>query len=544
MRLKGLLITIAISCLPLLSMLHPGLPLTHDGRDHVARTANFYQSLSEGNLVPRWAANLNWGYGHPILMFLYPLPSYMASIFHVLGFSLVDSTKLVFVVSYVLSMVFMYLWVSAVWGEPAGVAAAVVYGYSPYRFVDLYVRGALGEHVAFIFPPLIGLSIWKLAKTMKIYYWLILAFSVWGLVLSHNAVSLMIAPLVFLYMVYIWIYETNKSRQFLISALVAVCLAFLSSSFFWFPAYIEGKYTLRDIVTRGEFQNRFVPIVKLFYSKWSYGGAGELSKEVGLLQWLVFLAGIIALTGNKKKKSRIYLGGILTATVLALFLMTNLSSEVWQKITLLQKFQFPWRFLTIPVLTAAAGIGLVLVNFQKQWLATFIIVLLAIFLSRNQHRPQDYLLFADDYFKAVFASTTDTGESSPIWSVRFMERSPAAPLEIISGSAQIRPLARSTTKHTYEVNARLPTRLLENTLYFPGWQVNIDGQAVIIEFQDPGYRGLMTFIVPAGRHKVDVVFGDTKVRRVANTVSIMSVITVGFIFTYTWFTKKRLSSFR
>src|SRR6185503_18993875 len=93
----------ALSLLPLFQLLKPGLPITHDGIDHVARIANFYQSLSEGSLIPRWAGNLNWGFGHPILMFLYPLPSYIASFFHLLGFSLIDSIKLVFGVTYILS---------------------------------------------------------------------------------------------------------------------------------------------------------------------------------------------------------------------------------------------------------------------------------------------------------------------------------------------------------------------------------------------------------------------------------------------------------
>jgi len=143
---------IGISILPLTDLLHPGLPVTHDGQDHVARIANFYASLSEGSIVPRWAANLNWGYGHPILMFLYPMPSYVASFIHSVGFSFVDSTKLVFALAFVFSIVFMYVWVSSAWGKAAGLVAAVLYGFAPYRFVDLYVRGAIGEHMAFVFP--------------------------------------------------------------------------------------------------------------------------------------------------------------------------------------------------------------------------------------------------------------------------------------------------------------------------------------------------------------------------------------------------------
>ena len=89
-------ILIVLSIVSILALVHSGLPITHDGQDHVARIANFYQNLVDGNLIPRWAATLNWGYGHPILEFLYPLPSYFTSAFHLIGFSLVDSAKIVY----------------------------------------------------------------------------------------------------------------------------------------------------------------------------------------------------------------------------------------------------------------------------------------------------------------------------------------------------------------------------------------------------------------------------------------------------------------
>ncbi len=151
----------------ILDLFHPGLFISHDGQDHVARIANFHQSLSEGNLIPRWAANLNWGFGHPILMFLYPLPSYFASFFHFLGFSLVDSTKAVFVLGFVLSGIFMYLWIREFWGEEAGLVSGILYMFAPYRFVDLYVRGAIGENLAFVWPPLVCWFLLKFSKNCQ-----------------------------------------------------------------------------------------------------------------------------------------------------------------------------------------------------------------------------------------------------------------------------------------------------------------------------------------------------------------------------------------
>ena len=152
---RNFLFVFLISLLPLFNLITPGLPVTHDGLDHVVRIANFYQSLTEGILIPRWAGNLNWGYGHPILMFLYPLPSYFASLFHFFGFSYIDSLKLVFASSYVFSGIFMYLWLKEFLGDRPAIVGSILYLFAPYRFVDLYVRGALGEHVAFVFIPLV-----------------------------------------------------------------------------------------------------------------------------------------------------------------------------------------------------------------------------------------------------------------------------------------------------------------------------------------------------------------------------------------------------
>ncbi len=73
---RAFLLVFLLSLIPLTSLLPNGLPVTHDGQDHIARIANFYSSLSEGNIVPRWAENLNWGFGHPVMMFLYPLSSW------------------------------------------------------------------------------------------------------------------------------------------------------------------------------------------------------------------------------------------------------------------------------------------------------------------------------------------------------------------------------------------------------------------------------------------------------------------------------------
>jgi len=214
-----LLIFTVLLILPVLSFFHAGIPLTHDGGDHVARIANFYQNITEGNLIPRWAGNLNWGYGHPILEFLYPLSSYIASLLHLLGISLVSSTVLVFILGMTLSFVFMYLWLSRFLSKSAALFGAVLYTYAPYRFVEIYVRGDIGENLAFAFIPLVLYFIYKLYKENTFLNAILGGISLSLLILSHNAISLMFMPFIVVYGV-ILLQKIKSKKSFIISLIL------------------------------------------------------------------------------------------------------------------------------------------------------------------------------------------------------------------------------------------------------------------------------------------------------------------------------------
>ena len=527
----GFIFLVFISIIHLLPLLHPGLPVTHDGQDHVARVANFYQNLSEGNLIPRWAANLNWGFGHPILMFLYPLPSYTASLFHFLGFSLVDSVKLVFGVAFIASGVTMYLWLREFLGEYSAITGSILYNFAPYRFVDLYVRGAIGEHVAFIFPPLICYFLLKIAKDSKFnrFYFAGASLSFAGLILSHNALLLMFLPFIILYGLYLIAVSKNKKLLSIIFSL-AIALGFGMSFFFLYPAFSEGKYTLRDIVASKEYFSRFVRFDQLLYGPWNYGISGQFTVQVGILQWVLAVgSSLLALRLFKKERTLfpIYLIAIVFFFG-SLFLMLKESDFIWKTITTLQKFQFPWRFLSVSVFASAVLGGLFVQFFKNENIRKAILVAVVIgtfVLTKDYWKAKDYLQKPESFYTVIYDSTTDTGESSPIWSIRFMEKRPTAHAEVIKGEAKIKEVFRKSTLRRYEIDATYRSRIRENTLFFPGWRVYIDGKRYQgVQFQDPDNRGLITYYVPSGKHIVGIEFRETRTRTIANYISLASLI--------------------
>ncbi len=423
-------------------------------------------------------------------------------------------------------------------GNSAAIVGATLYLFAPYRFVDIYVRGAIGEHVAFVFLPLVLLSLITLFKNKKNklrYFYLNFVFvsaSFSFLILSHNAVSLLFIPFVIFYVFYLFF--ENKSKQKLLLSITSLLFGFLYSFFFWFPAFVEGKYTLRDIVTNNAYLERYVQVKNLIYGAWNYGGTGEFTTQLGIINIIIIIAGVAFLFKFYKSKDNLkyLLIGTVVFFFISVFLMLPYSNFIWEKLTILQKLQFPWRFLSITTFCTSV-IGAILIdkiNLKSKNILAAIIIILSIIPTVNYWKADEYKLYSDSYFEKPYASTTDTGESSPIWSVRSMDEFPKYKLEILSGNAEIVDYSRRSNYHEYLIDAKEKTRFRENTLYFPGWKIYDNYKLVDnVEFQDPENRGVMTFYLDKGLHDLILKFENTKVRMVSNIVTFISIIFVFLI---------------
>ncbi|HEX7042790.1 MAG TPA: 6-pyruvoyl-tetrahydropterin synthase-related protein [Patescibacteria group bacterium] len=511
-----------------LNLWHTGYPITHDGDVHLIRLTNFYQSLSEGIFIPRWAANVNWGYGQPIFEFFYPLPSYLASLLHFLGLSFADSLKLLLGLSIVGSGITMYLWLRRLSSNIGSFFGAFLYMYAPYRFVDVYVRGDVGESLALVFVPLILYFLSFVGIKKSKYPVLLSGIFLALLILCHNIVSLVSLPFILFYGIYLWL-ENKKKKEILIKFVISIAIGFLLSSFFWLPGLFEAKYTLKDIVTKGEYASRFVSLWQIFYGPWSYGGTGSFTVQLGIVQWVVVG---LSLFLYKFTKLKLMVVSLIIYTAASIFLMLPVSNFVWSKILLLQNFQFPWRFLIVTIFSTSVLGAILIDNFPRKIKIGFVIfAVIVCFIFQYQYmHAKAYEKRPDNTYAGIFKGPADTGESSPIWGIRFMESGYKNPLEVLSGKAVINQTKRTTIRHEYVVDAKVKSRLLENTLYFPGWNIYVDNTPVNIEFQDEMHRGVMTFWVTPGKHSIVVKFEATKFRRVADLITLISIIVVLILF--------------
>jgi hypothetical protein len=60
---RTLLLLLCIHVIFLFPLFRSGIHVTHDGENHLARFAAYKKAISDGHIPPRWAGDLNYGYG-------------------------------------------------------------------------------------------------------------------------------------------------------------------------------------------------------------------------------------------------------------------------------------------------------------------------------------------------------------------------------------------------------------------------------------------------------------------------------------------------
>ena len=335
---KYLIFLIFVSFTVLWPFFKKGFFQSHDGEWMIIRFTAFHQTLAAGQFPVRFVDRLNNNYGYPVLNFLYPLPFYTSEIWKVLGFGYVDSIKLTFIASTMLSVIAMFWALSQHFTKQAALVGSIVYLYVPYRFVDIYVRGSIGENLAFAILPLILGSILKLKKAKRIF-WPILSLAIASLILAHNVFAALFIPLFLVFALF-----QLKSR---IKSAVAFSLGLGIAGFFWLPAINDLKFVRLSQIKVSHVSEHLVPVRDLLIPRWGYGPSPQsqdgLSIQIGLVTIFIIAAMFYFLIKNRNKSKTLW--SLIILIIASSFLMTKLSLSLWQKLPYIDIIQFPWRLM-------------------------------------------------------------------------------------------------------------------------------------------------------------------------------------------------------
>lgn len=501
------------------------------------------RALEAGHFPPRWIPDVSYTFGHPLFNFYYPLPFFLSALIFQISGSLITSIKIYFLLTVVISCWAMYLLLKKHTTNFLAFCGALLYVYTPYRAVDLYVRGAIGELTAFAFVPLVMLSIYKLYEKQSLKNIGFLGIVTALFILSHNLALMIFFPWFLMYAFYLFL-KNNKNKKFIKTFSLSILLGILISFFWLFPAVTEKQYLFSQ--TPFNYTDHFPFIKQLLYSPFRYGASlpgpyDDISMQIGITNLLLVLVTVRFFWVTSKKINKTLAIFCLTAFGFAIFLMNIRSSFLWELFSLSPYFQFPWRILMFTTFITAF-----MIVFVRSRLIGVILLLIAFINTFTYFVPSGFFNPVDDYYmKRFFADRSLTGKSAesseyknysedylllPVWVKERPDKLPYAKIE--SDSAWIKSL-NEISPYKYEANftATNDSDVTINNYYYPGWSVYVNGKKVSTNPLEP--YGNIGIKVLKGEGQIKVVWEETPRRKLANYVSLLSLIlALVFIFPF------------
>jgi len=522
------------------AFLLPGFPITHESPGPgVINSAHWLLQVDKNVMtgsIPNWCPD-EFEAGVPCFNYYPPLAYYVAELFHLCGFMLVDSVKLTFVLSYLLSGLAMFFFISAITHNTvAGLISGIAYEYAPYHFVDSLIRGDLSESFAFVFLPIVFYFACRSTQgsTNNARNAVLGGLFLGLLILTHNIT----AYIVLLVLCVLALCHSVSIRRPLplLSLLLAVFVALSVTAYYWIPAFVELKYVNPGVLALGRWEIFYLSLRRMILpfpanwngqAGWSAGWAsGGIESPLtlgtaGLLS-LTFCVPIVAW-----KRTRIVMYFLSTLMLSVLF-----ASEVGWFVVLHLPFgrfvQFGYRFLIIGAFASAALLGLSTKELghligSRGWCsrrrATGVLSLILIFvLLASSHQ---YLYPPAGYMSAWAANNfrgPDHWEYLPQGARPLGQAIP----DVSTNAGEV-ALVRKTATHWVAASKSSTESNVTFKIYkFPGWRVYVDGAAQ--EMLTNSSYGLIQVEVPQGYHMIEAVYSDTFPRLLGKIITVFAML--------------------
>lgn len=512
----------------------PGYFSHHDDLQ-VMRVFEMRKCIEDFQIPCRWVPDMGYGNGYPLFNYYAVFPYFLGAILSFLtGF--MWAAKLLFLIPILLGAVAMYLLAREMFNKPAAVFSSVLYTFAPFKALDIYVRGDVAESFAMAIVPLIIYFCLKLIRENNKKYVVGLALSTASFLTSHNIMTVLFSPVIFLIVFYFAAKERWKNIPSLVfGGLIGVGLA----AFFIFPAFLEKNLVQIDNLIRLDlnFRAHFVTINQLFFDRfWGYGAStigdnDTISFQVGWPYW--WLAAItpflIVFNFFTKRKSTIFLPVLLFAIFLFSVFMTHTRSAfIWESIEILKFVQFPWRFLSVCIF-AISLIGAYLIYSINTAYVKYLLAFLVIFtiaLNFSFFQPKEFYKDMDDSKKLSGVLWEEQQKAAildylPQTAVQPREAALNTPI-VRTGKAEAGVLRNKSNRWEFTVKV-FETSLIEVPVFdFPVWKVWANGKDM--QISNKNYPGRIAINLEKGDFLVKGKLIDTPIRLISNFVTCLSFI--------------------
>ncbi|MBI3888139.1 hypothetical protein HY310_03685 [Candidatus Microgenomates bacterium] len=299
------------------------------------------------------------------------------------------------------------------------------------------------------------------------------------------------------------------------------------------------RYTdvLSQVGGGASYQDHFVCPQQLWNSAWGFGGSTPnscvdgVSYKIGKLHIALGLIALLALIFSWKKDKRSFsiLSFCILSIAFALFLMLSISQFLWDALSPMAFFQYPWRFLLIvSFFISFLGGGIVWVCKKNRFVEPLVgsILLIAIIvINAELFVPQVQLQkTAIDYTKPSVIKWDTSKISDEYLPNGFAE--PKNIREIVidkitlpSSEGKVTVIQKTGTI-TAQIFLKKDKNILIKQAHFPAWHVFVDGKETAYTKAN---NGMIVSLSP-GNHFLELRFIQTPIERLGNALSLTGVL--------------------
>ena len=553
----GLIVTLPVVIL--------GVPLmSDDGVTHAMWYTHFSAQLWDGDLYPRWLMNMNAGLGSPVFFYYPPVPYFLTSLLRPFFSNDPQGLQQVgvsFSIALIASGISAYSWLRETNDQAFALVAALLYMVMPYHLAEIYIRGALAEHWAFVWMPLILLFTQRIINGHRVAG-VGLAISYALLIMTHLPTALILSVVPISYV----LLTADKPMKIRVAGItVASTLLGLGlATVYILPAILTQQNVFISRMTTGYFsyENWFL------FSKWS------LWKDDKIMQLLLaadmlaiaccsFIISKLRLDDSRQRINRFWFAAALTSV----FMMTELSKPLWWIVTVLRKIQFPWRFNVILCASVAALLALALSSLKRhsfgsvKLVKAVAILLILVWIPAiafeswrvfPQTNPDWQTLNSK---KKQLEQSRDAPEYRPRWnqsiaqlnwdasididnwdnvlekefdsllkSVTKAEGHAMPQVRILEGSGQASMTVRRPREIDLHVETPTPALIEAPQFYYPNWTAQLLGETGRLTTTPSEPDGLVSFRVPQGNHDVQLRLDRSKSELAGQLISLASLV--------------------
>ncbi len=536
----ALLLVLIVSCVVVLPLAtRSGLPPAPEAELVMYRILEMREGLFTGAFYPRWAANLNYGYGSPLFNHLAPLPHYIGGAYSALvGDDPQIAVKIQLIGATLMLTLSFFSFLRRRWGDLAGVFGSMVLLFSPYTLLTVpYLKTDLGLLWAL---ALFAATLWALDRALVFGRGrevLVLAGLIALLLVADTGFSivLFVVAVVWAISQRIMQPQTNGSAM-----AIGIILGAVLTAFYYVPAIAEARYVHWQSVPNSYpsayrldtiFQSpppldrsAFNHPAHLYFGvgTWLLAGVGIVAWSFGLLvaRWrgqvtrsdqvgvLFFISmGLIALGMSVLHQQAINMWPHTIDPIMPMdwggLVVMALAVVAAQSILLLEAL-FSSRGRLLAALSILVGI-LVVSAATSLYMPTFNVVSTP--TTINQHLNEEA--------RGNAMGTFRDGYLLP----RRVPEMPVLPAELPRDLQGLPPntriTQRSITHVEYEIFSAEEQSFTMLKFAYPGWQLHLNGELIEPEDDD----GFMTLNLERGLNRIELQFGTTQPRRIGWWIS-------------------------